>query len=81
MMFISSMLIFGTIGIFRKNLLLPSAFIACVRGIFGGLFILAYSIVRRRTAAKKLQLGSKPLFGVRHILTFLFGGAAIPLSA
>ena len=36
MMFISSMLIFGTIGIFRKNLLLPSAFIACVRGIFGG---------------------------------------------
>ena len=72
MMFISSMLIFGTIGIFRKNLLLPSAFIACVRGIFGGLFILAYSIVRRRTAAKKLQ--------GRILLQLTFSGAVMGIN-
>ena len=72
MMFISSMLIFGTIGIFRKNLLLPSAFIACVRGIFGGLFILAYSIVRRRTAAKKLP--------GRILLQLIFSGAVMGIN-
>lgn len=72
MMFISSMLIFGTIGVFRKNLLLPSAFIACVRGIFGGLFILAYSIVRRRTAAKKLP--------GRILLQLIFSGAVMGIN-
>ena len=77
MMFISSMLIFGTIGIFRKNLLLPSAFIACARGIIGGLFILAYTLVRRKTAAGRLPgrilaqlIFSGAVIGVNWILLF-----------
>ncbi len=40
-MFIASMLIFGTIGVFRRYIPLPSAFLAFARGILGGLFLLA----------------------------------------
>ena len=39
-MMVSSMLIFGTIGVFRRFIPLPSAFLACARGIIGGLCIL-----------------------------------------
>ena len=36
---ICSMLIFGTIGVFRNHIALPSGMIACVRGICGALFL------------------------------------------
>ncbi len=39
-MLVLSMVIFGTIGVFRRHILLPSAFIACARGILGGLVLL-----------------------------------------
>ena len=39
-MMVCSMLIFGTIGVFRRFIPLPSAFLACTRGIIGGLCIL-----------------------------------------
>ena len=42
LMFIGSMLIFGTIGIFRRYIPLPSAFIAMIRGLLGGLCLFAY---------------------------------------
>lgn len=38
---ILSMVIFGTIGIFRRYIPLPSALLACTRGIIGSLVILA----------------------------------------
>ena len=41
-MLVISMLIFGSIGIFRRSIPLPSAFLAFARGILGGLFILAF---------------------------------------
>ena len=40
-MFVVSMLIFGTIGIFRRMIPLPSAFLAFARGIIGGVFLMA----------------------------------------
>jgi len=41
-MFIASMLIFGTIGIFRRYLPFSSAFLACARGISGGFSLLLF---------------------------------------
>lgn len=42
----ASMLIFGTIGLFRRSLPLPSGFIACARGIIGSLFLSAVCLLR-----------------------------------
>ena len=53
-MFIASMLIFGTIGIFRRSIPLPSAFLAFARGILGGLFMLLLGRLRRKGASAPL---------------------------
>ena len=47
-MLITSMLIFGSIGVFRRYIPLSSPFLACTRGIIGGLFILAFMTLKRR---------------------------------
>lgn len=51
---ISSMVIFGTIGLFVRYIPLPSSVIACVRGFIGMLFLLLVMAIRR----KKLDLAS-----------------------
>ena len=51
---IASMVIFGTIGIFRRFIALPSASIAALRGIVGAAFLLALTVLR----GKKLSLGA-----------------------
>ena len=56
-MFIASMLIFGTIGIFRRSIPLPSAFLAFSRGILGGLFLLAFLRLRKKDGARRLAPG------------------------
>ena len=53
-MFIASMLIFGTVGIFRRSVPLPSAFLAFARGILGGLFLLGFIRLRRKESAGPL---------------------------
>lgn len=55
-MFISSMLIFGTIGVLRRYIPLSSALLAFVRGILGGLFLLVFVKVRKKNAAAKLPI-------------------------
>lgn len=47
-MLVASMLIFGTIGVFRRYVPLPSAFLAFARGIIGGLLMLGYTRVKYR---------------------------------
>ena len=76
-MFISSMLIFGTIGIFRRYIPLPSAFLACSRGILGGLFLVVFLKLKRRKPAGKLPVQtvlrlavSGAVMGVNWILLF-----------
>ena len=76
-MFISSMLIFGTIGVFRRYIPLPSAFLAFVRGILGGLFLLAFIKARKKGAGTKLPPGvlarlaaTGAMIGVNWILLF-----------
>lgn len=49
--FIFSMLVFGTIGLFRRNINLPSSFIACCRGIVGAVFLFLYAAVRHKKIA------------------------------
>lgn len=76
-MFISSMLIFGTIGVFRRYIPLPSAFLAFARGILGGLFLLVFMKARKKDAGAKLPPGVLPrlvltgsMIGVNWILLF-----------
>ena len=54
-MFISSMLIFGTIGIFRRFIPLSSAFLAFARGILGGLFLFVFVRLKKNGNGEKLR--------------------------
>ena len=70
-MFIASMLIFGTIGIFRRSIPLPSAFLAFSRGILGGLFLLAFLRLRKKDGARRLSPGLLlPLAGTGAMIGF-----------
>lgn len=50
---ITSMCIFGTIGIFVRNIPLPSSIIAFVRGLVGMLFLLAVVLVKKSPISVK----------------------------
>lgn len=77
LMFVSSMLIFGTIGLFRRFIPLSSALLACSRGLLGGLFILAFLKIRRAKSEGKIPLrtgvwlaATGAVIGVNWILLF-----------
>lgn len=55
-MLIGSMLIFGTVGIFRRYIPLSSALLASVRGLLGGLLLLVMNAVRGRRACGGIGL-------------------------
>lgn len=63
---IGSMLIFGTIGIFRKYIPLSSALLACARGFIGGLFLLFF------VSLKKKKVFS--VFSAKQIILFCITG-------
>ena len=71
-MFVSSMLIWGTIGVFRKFIPVSSAFLAFSRGMLGGLFLLTFVLLKRKTAATKLR--------VRPALALAVTGAAMGIN-
>lgn len=54
LMFVSSMIIFGTIGIFRRYVSVPSGMIAMSRGFIGMLFLIGIMLIKR----EKLSLQS-----------------------
>ena len=72
-----SMVIFGTIGVFRRYIPLPSSLVAMSRGLIGMLFLLLVMLLRRggmnRTAVRR-KLGllclSGAAIGVNWILLF-----------
>lgn len=68
-MLISSMCIFGTIGILRKYIPLPSSIVALIRGCIGTLFLLAVVVCSR----KKMDWKSIR----RNVFLLLLSGAAI----
>ena len=72
LMIVSSMLIFGTIGIFRRHIPLPSALLAFVRGILGSLFLLIFMKLRRGGVGAKLP--------GKTVLWLAFTGALIGIN-
>ncbi len=75
--FISAMLLFGTIGIFVRDIFLPSSVIALVRGIVGTLFLLLVVCVRKIKLSKEaiksnllLLAVSGAFIGINWILLF-----------
>ena len=87
LMLVTSMLIFGSIGIFRRSIPLPSAFLAFARGILGGLFILAFQN-RSGNRAKGKELPyfrtlviTGVLMGVNWILLFeAYNHTTVPIA-
>ena len=69
---ISAMAIFGTIGIFRKYIPLPSGIVACARGILGVAFLLAFIKV------KKIKMDFESIR--KHLKILVFSGAFIGLN-
>ena len=67
-----SMLIFGSIGIFRRLLDLPSGFIAMARGVIGALFLLVFLLLSRKGVGKD---GIK-----KNILPLAVSGALIGIN-
>ena len=56
LMIVASMLIFGTIGIFRRYIPFPSAFLAMARGLIGGLLVMVFvRLTGRKTSPERLK--------------------------
>lgn len=66
-MFISSMFIFGTIGIFRRNIPLSSGMLAFARGFLGALFLIGYTKLKGMRIRHNIGLG-------KFLLLALTGG-------
>lgn len=76
-MFVLSMLIFGTVGVLRRYIPLPSAFLAFSRGILGGLFLIAFVRLKKKGTGTKLPprtllrlVVTGAMIGVNWILLF-----------
>lgn len=67
-----AMLIFGSIGVFRRYIPLSSAWMACVRGVIGTVFLLVV------VAASKKHVDKKAV--KRNLLPLLISGAAIGVN-
>ena len=69
---ILAMVIFGTIGIFRKYIPLPSGIVACARGILGVAFLLVFIKI------KKIKMDRESI--KKHLLILLVSGGFIGLN-
>ena len=73
-MSIFSMLIFGTIGIFRRSIAIPSGLLAFSRGIIGGIYLLLFILVtkRRREKISRISLVMLIITGAFIGLNWIF---------
>lgn len=71
-LFISAMLIFGTVGIFRRFIPVSSALLACFRGLSGALFLVIPAFIRK----KKLRNN----IGKKNVLILIVTGILIGLN-
>ncbi|MBO7422483.1 MAG: EamA family transporter [Oscillospiraceae bacterium] len=72
LMYVSSMLIFGSIGVFRRFIPLSSEFLAFARGLIGGLFLIAF--VKLKNGKVRFHLSS------RQLLWLIISGAIIGVN-
>ena len=72
LMMTAAMLIYGSIGVFRRYIPLSSAALACFRGLSGAVFLLLVCLLRRRRL--NFRLGAKRLGGL------ILSGAMIGLN-
>ena len=77
MMLTASMVIYGTIGIFRRSIPLSSGMLACVRGLLGSAFLCAFVKLRGGTLRHgmarrdfKLLVLSGAMIGINWIFLF-----------
>ena len=71
-MLITAMLIYGTIGVLRRYIPLPSPLLVFLRGILGGMFLMVFAKVMKKNAGAKLP---RNLF-----LRLVFTGALIGVN-
>ena len=72
LMIVASMLIFGTIGLFRRYIPVSSAFLAFSRGILGGTILLAFTRLKGKQSREKLPQ--------RTIFLLILTGAIIGIN-
>ena len=68
----AAMLIFGSIGVFRRYIPLSSAWMACTRGVIGTVFLLAVVLLSKKRVSKEAIK--------RNIVPLLISGAAIGVN-
>lgn len=67
--YLIAMAVFGTVGVFRRFIALPSAVVACARGVIGVLFLIFFFLfTRRRPDRRAIRADLLPL---------LLGGACL----
>ena len=71
----ASMLIFGTVGIFRRSIPVSSEFLAFSRGILGALFLLGFLGLRKNRKNTRIQPVTRSAF-----LWLVLSGAAIGVN-
>lgn len=71
-LFISAMLIFGTVGIFRRFIPVSSALLACFRGLSGALFLVILAFLQK----KKLRHN----IGKKNVIILIVTGILIGLN-
>lgn len=76
-LFIGAMLIYGSIGVFRRHIPLSSAALACARGAIGGLFLWGFAALKTGTLRLGVEKKKIPplalaglVLGVNWILLF-----------
>ena len=85
---IISMLIWGTIGVFRRNIDVSSGFLACSRGLLGTLFLILFVKLRGGTLWHPISRGnlvrlvvSGIVIGINWILLFeAFNYTSVPVA-
>ncbi len=66
--FISAMMIFGTIGIFRKYIPLSSGLLAFARGLIGGIFLLIFSFAKEKGQGERLDRRNLILLAITGVI-------------
>ena len=72
LIFIASMILFGAIGILRKNIIYSSSLIAFVRAFVGSIFLLIILLIKRINPFKNI--------GKKNLIMLMVGGASLTLN-